>query len=201
MLNEANNTNKSSLPAHLADLIARAKSGDESAFEQLYNEYFTQLYRYVLIRVGSQDDADDIVQLIFLKFYKNLENWHDQGYQPSAYLYSIARSVIADHFRKVGRSGKKIQKSEEFLDILSDTSQNLHSGVIVQEEITELYTAIKTLPRNYQEALLLRYSDNLSSQEIAKIIGKSDVATRKLLSRSVQALSEVVAKQQKKDNI
>lgn len=195
MKNEEVLPDQSPQTAHFVDLIARAKSGDETAFEELYDEYFTQLYRYVLIRVGSSDDADDIVQLIFLKFYKNLENWHDQGYLPSAYLYSIARSVIADHFRKVGRTGKKIEKSEEYLEILADTSQSLQSGVIVQEEINQLYLAIKKLPQNYQEALLLRYSENLQSKEIAEIIGKSDVATRKLLSRAVSALSEVLQKE------
>lgn len=197
MKNDETLPDKSSQTNHFVDLIARAKSGDESAFEELYNEYFTQLYRYVLIRVGSSDDADDIVQLIFLKFYKNLENWHDQGFLPSAYLYSIARSVIADHFRKNGRTGKKIEKSEEFLEMIADQSQSLQSGVIVQEEINQLYLAIKKLPQNYQEALLLRYSENLQSKEIAEIIGKSDVATRKLLSRAVSALSEVLQKEGK----
>ena len=185
--------------AHFVDLIARAKSGDGDAFEQLYNEYFTQLYRYVLIRVGNSDDADDIVQLIFLKFYKNLDNWQDQGYQPSAYLYTIARSVMADHFRKLGRTGKKINQSEEFLEILADSSQSPQASVIQQEERTQLYTAMKTLPQNYQEVLLLRYSEGLPSREIAEIIGKSDVATRKLLSRAVQTLSEIMHRMPNQD--
>jgi RNA polymerase sigma-70 factor (ECF subfamily) len=176
--------------AYFVDLIARAKAGDNEAFEQLYEEYFTALYRYILIRVGNPDDADDIVQLVFLKFYKNLQNWQDQGYQPSAYLYSIARSVIADHFRTSARTGKKITDSEEFLAMVADKSQTPHSDVLYNEEIAQLYSTIQNLAQNYQEVLLLRYMQSLSSQEIANIIGKSDVATRKLLSRATKALSE-----------
>lgn len=184
--------NNNDSQAQFVDLIARAQAGDEDAFEQLYNQYFTALYRYVLIRVGSSSDADDIVQMVFLKFYKNLKNWQNQGYQPSAYLYSIARSVIADHFRTNARTAKKISNSEEILEILSDPSQSPQSSVIQQEETANLYAAIKRLPQNYQEVLLLRYIENLPSKEIAAIIDKSDVATRKLLSRAVAALSDTM---------
>ncbi len=189
--------NTSNQSRYFVELIARAQNGDETAFEELYNEYFTQLYRYVLVRVGSGDEADDITQMVFLKFYKNLQNWHDQGYNPSAYLYTIARSVIADHFRSKARKGKKIDSSDEVLEIIADPSQNLHANVISNEEKANLYKALQQLPENYQEALLLRYVENLSSKEIADIIDKSDVATRKLLSRAVSALSEVMKAQNK----
>lgn len=184
--------NNNDSQTQFVDLIARAQAGDEDAFEQLYNQYFTALYRYVLIRVGSSSDADDIVQMVFLKFYKNLKNWQNQGYLPSAYLYSIARSVIADHFRTNARTAKKISNSEEILEILSDPSQSPQSSVIQQEETANLYAAIKRLPQNYQEVLLLRYIENLPSKEIAAIIDKSDVATRKLLSRAVATLSDTM---------
>ncbi len=190
---------KASQTRYFVELITRAQQGDEEAFEELYSEYFTQLYRYVLVRVGSSDEADDITQLVFVKFYKNLSNWHDQGYSPSAYLYTIARSVIADYFRTKARSGKKIENSDEILAIIADPSQNLHAGVISNEEKASLYKALQQLPENYQEALLLRYIENLPSKEIAEIIGKSDVATRKLLSRAVNALAEVM-KLQIKEN-
>lgn len=191
--------NKSSQTRYFVELIARAQEGDEGAFEELYNEYFTQLYRYVLVRVGSSEEADDITQLVFVKFYKNLQNWHDQGYSPSAYLYTIARSVIADYFRTKARKGKKIESSDEVLEIIADPSQNLQAGVISNEEKANLYSALQQLPENYQEALLLRYIEDLPSKEIADIIGKSDAATRKLLSRAVAALAEIM-ELQNKDN-
>ncbi len=196
---QSNEINNSSQRSFFVELITRAQSGDEIAFEQLYNEYFTKLYRYILVRVGSSDEADDITQLVFVKFYKNLANWHDQGYEPSAYLYTIARSVIADYFRSKARKGKKIESSDEVLEIIADPSQNLHADVISNEEKASLYHALQQLPDNYQEVLLLRYTEDLPSKEIAKIIGKSDVATRKLLSRAVSALAEVT-KQYNKDN-
>ncbi len=171
-------------------VIAQAKKGDEQAFELLYDNYFSPIHRYIMIRIGDSEEADDLTQQVFIKFYRNLNNWQDKGYQPSAYLYTIARSVIADYYRKKGRDGSKLANSEEILSIIGDTSQNPHADVIQAEEIKYVYQQLKLLPDNYQEVLLLRYMENLPSLEIAKIINKSDVATRKLLSRAVSALAK-----------
>ena len=170
------------------ELIVRAQAGDDLAFEQLYNQYFTPIARYILIRVGDNDVADDLTQMVFLKFHRNLNNWQDKGYAPSAYLYTIARSVIADYYRKESRTGKKTSNSEDVLALLPDASQNPHQDVIVAEEIENLYIHLHQLPQHYQEVLLLRYVENMSSSDVAHIIGKTDVATRKVVSRAVKAL-------------
>ena len=178
----------------LISVVKRAKEGDKSAFEQLYNEYFAPLNRYIIIRVGDVSDAEDLTQLVFIKFYKNLVNWQDKGYQPSAYLFTIARSVIADYYRSKGRKGSKLSNSEEVLALISDSSQNPHQDVIESEEIRTLYQNLKILPEKYQEVLMLRYIENLSSKEISQVINKSDVATRKMLSRAVSALADISKK-------
>lgn len=174
-----------------SELVLLAKRGDEQAFEKLYELYFAPLHRYILIRVGDVEDADDLSQTVFIKFHKNLANWQDKGYQPSAYLYSIARSVIADYFRTKSRKGQKLNNSEDILAIIADKSQNPHNNVIESEERKTLYENLKKLPQNYQEVLMLRYIQNLSSKEIAQIINKSDVATRKLISRAVKSLAKI----------
>lgn len=178
----------------LISVVKRAKEGDKSAFEQLYNEYFAPLNRYILIRVGDVSEAEDLTQLVFIKFYKNLVNWQDKGYQPSAYLFTIARSVIADYYRSKGRKGSKLSNSEEVLALISDSSQNPHQDVIQSEEIRTLYQNLKKLPEKYQEVLVLRYIEDLSSKEISQVINKSDVATRKMLSRAVSALADISKK-------
>lgn len=183
--------NTSNKKTDFTALVIRAKNGDEVAFEEIYSQYFAPLHRYILIRVGDTEEADDLVQTVFIKFHKNLANWQDKGYQPSAYLYSIARSVIADYYRTKSRKGNKISNSDEVLNLIADKSQSPHENVLQSEELRTLYVNLKKLPQNYQEALLLRYMQNMSSAEIAQIINKSDVATRKLLSRAVKALAKI----------
>lgn len=172
------------------DLIAKAKAGDEESFELLYKYYFEPLRRYILIRVGDADEADDLVQTVFVKFHRNLQTWQDKGFAPSAYLYTVARSVIADYYRSNARKGSKLRNSEEVLSFLKDESQSPHGDVIHNEEMAALYNSLHQLPQNYQEILLLRYMQDMSSSEISKIIGKSDVATRKMLSRATTALAK-----------
>lgn len=190
-------SNNSRTTPDLISVVKKAKEGDKSAFEELYNQYFAPLNRYILIRVGDPSEAEDLTQLVFIKFYKNLINWEDKGYQPSAYLFTIARSVIADYYRSKGRKGSKLANSEEVLSLISDSSQNPHQDVIESEEIRTLYINLKKLPDKYQEVLMLRYIENLSSKDIAQIINKSDVATRKMLSRAVSALAKVTKKNNK----
>lgn len=177
-----------------SELIAAIKSaqlGDESAFELLYEYYFSPLYKYILIRTGDAQEADDLTQLVFIKFYRNLGNWKDKGFAPSAYLYTVARSVLADYYRKKSRQGSKISNSEDILLAISDKSQNPHQDVINNEQLKVLYQNLQKLPQNYQEVLILRYMEGLSSQEIAKIIGKNDTTARKQLSRAVAALAKI----------
>ncbi len=182
--------NKNISKSELINAITSAQKGDETAFELLYEYYFSPLYKYVLIRTGDPQEADDLTQLVFIKFYRNLANWQDKGFAPSAYLYTVARSVLADHYRKKSKQGSKITNSEDVLLAISDKSQNPHQDVIDNEQLQHLYQNLQQLPQNYQEVLTLRYIEGLSSLEIAKIIGKNDAATRKQLSRAVAALAK-----------
>ena len=106
-------------------------------------------------------------------------------------MYTVARSVLADYYRKKSRQGSKISNSEDILLAISDKSQNPHQDVINNEQLKVLYQNLQKLPQNYQEVLILRYMEGLSSQEIAKIIGKNDTTARKQLSRAVAALAKI----------
>lgn len=77
-----------------------------------------------MIRIGDSEEADDLTRRVFIKFYRNLNNWQDKGYRPSAYLYTIARSVIANCIRKKGRDGSKLANSRRYYALVGNTSQN-----------------------------------------------------------------------------
>lgn len=182
-------------PEELLTLIAQAKSGDSLAFEKLYQHFYQPILRYILLRVGDRDDAEDLAQKTFIKFYKNLHNWRDQGYSPAAYLYTIARSVLADHFR--GQKARKLENSEDILALLADRSQNLQKSVIESEEVHHILDAMQDLPDIDAEVLRLRFIEGLNNQEISQIIQKNQVATRKAVSRALQRLRNRIYKDEK----
>jgi RNA polymerase sigma-70 factor (ECF subfamily) len=170
----------------LLDLVLKAQAGDEAAFEKLYNECYEPILRFISFRVPTQDDAEDLSQLVFIRFYNNLQNWKDQGYSPMAYLFTVARSVVADYWR--ANKNRKVENSEDILPLLVDSNSRPDEIAQSNEATKEIIMAIQRLPDNYQEVIALRLIQGLTNPEIAKIINKSEVATRKLYSRGIQKL-------------
>ena len=177
----------------LLELIEAAQAGDEAAFEQLYNEFYEPILRFVAFRVPSGDDAEDLAQTVFMRFYKNLNNWHDQGYSPLAYVFTIARSVIADYYRK--NKIKKLDNSEDILPLLTDNSAGPDELASSKETVAQITRAIMKLPNNYGEIISLRLIKELDYAVIAKITGKTEVNVRKLYSRGIQKLQNELQKE------
>lgn len=179
---------KQSQPEYLLKLIKDAQNGDKDAFGVLYNEYYEPILRFMNLRVPSADDAEDLTQQVFIRFYRNLQNWEDRGFSPLAYIFTIARSVIADHWRR--NKHRPVENSEDILLLIEDNTDGPARRIIEQEGVSNIINAIGNLPKNYQEVISLRLIKGLKNPEIAKIINKSEVATRKLYSRGIQKLRQ-----------
>ena len=91
-----------------AKLMDQAREGDQGAFSLLYEQYATPLYRYIYFRVTRKEDSEDILQTVFLKAYRALPKFRNQGKNPLSFFYTIARNAIIDYRRK-----KKDVRSEE----------------------------------------------------------------------------------------
>ena len=182
-----------SQPKKLLNLVLKAQAGDEAAFESLYSECYEPILRFISFRVPTQDDAEDLAQQVFIRFYKNLANWKDQGYSPMAYMFTIARSVVADYWR--ANKNRKVENSEEILPLLVDSGRRPDEIAQSNDETRSIIRAMQRLPDNYQEVISLRLISGLTNPEIARIIKKTDVATRKLYSRGIQKLRIEITKE------
>ena len=170
----------------LLDTINLAQAGDEAAFERLYNEFYEPILRYISFRVPTGDDAEDLAQTVFMRFYNNLKNWRDQGFSPLAYVFTIARSVVADYYRK--NRIKPVGNSEEILPLLMDTSAKPDEIIQSNQEVERIMHSVSKLPQNYQEVISLRLVQELDYPQIAEILDKTEVNVRKLYSRGIQKL-------------
>lgn len=180
--------------AHLLELVQKAQAGDVEAFEMLYNESYEPILRFMTIRVPSVDDAEDLAQQVFIRFYRNLPNWKDQGYSPMAYIFTVARSVVADYWR--ANKNRPIENSEQVLPLIMDSGKGPDELAKSSETTEQIVQAISRLPDNYQEVISLRLIKGLTNPEIAKLIGKSEVATRKLYSRGIQKLQNELSSEE-----
>ncbi len=152
----------------------------KAELNDLYDQWLQPIYRYVLSRVKHVDDAKDITSQTFLSAWKNHERYQERG-EFAAWLFSIARNKINDHFRQIRRRNNQIQVpgNEDIYKVYAEP-QN--------ETLIALRQVISTLSEKEQELIRLRYVAGLDFATIAKISHRSPAACRKACSRLVAKL-------------
>lgn len=169
-------------------LVSRAQKGDEEAFAQLYEEYFNKIYRYIVIRIGDAMEAEDITQQVFLKALRSIGSFKWKGAPFSAWLYRIAHNQVVDYLRKKGRRTTVpldgIQLAAE-----SDPQEEVEKGFDLQR----LASAMQHLTESQRAVISLRFTSDLSTVEVAKVLGKSQGAIKALQHSAVVALRKTMA--------
>jgi len=157
-------------------------------FLKAYTEYGDAIFRFCLFHTRNRDIALDVTQETFTRTWQYLSEGKKIG-QIRAFLYKVARNAIIDHSRK---------KKESSLDALLESGFDIDGGIDEKEKRFALLDGkqiIEKLPlleEKYQEALLLRFVEDLSIPEIAKIVGetKNNVAVR--VHRALKMLEDIL---------
>ena len=84
-------------------LIESAQAGSDSAFEQIYEDYFDRIFSYIAARIGNRFDAEDLTEEVFLKALKSIGSFKWQGISIGAWLFRIAHNITVDHLRKMSK--------------------------------------------------------------------------------------------------
>ena len=167
-------------------LIERAKT-DKEAFGQLYEIYVDRIYNYVYYRTGNTDDAEDLTAKIFMRAMQHIPRYVDKGVPFSAWLYRIAHNLVANWHRDNSR--RKIIS----LDDVSNWRVH-EDGPEFAAQLTEdkeaLLQAIRRLPADRQELLILKFVERLSNAEIGEIMGRSEGAIKSLYHRTLLSLKD-----------
>lgn len=173
-----------------AVLIERAKL-DPNAFSDLYERYVDRIYAYVYYRTGDARDAEDLTARVFYRALAHLPEFNQTGAPFVAWLYRIAHNLVANWHRD------RTRHPELPLDMWLQSPQPEgapHSEVERAEAETKLLEAIRALPSDRQQLLLLKFVDGLSNLEIGKILGRSEGAIKSLYHRTLLALREEMEK-------
>lgn len=157
---------------------------DPQAFAKLYDVYVHRIYRFVYFKIPLVEDAQDITSETFLRFWNQVQEGAPVTHV-GAYLYRIARNLVADHYRS-RQDALSIDAAPEIEQLLSDAK-----GLVKIEEsldMAKVLKALRLLKDEYREAIILRYVDELTTAEIAEALGKSQGNVRVLLHRSLDTL-------------
>jgi len=163
-------------------------SFSQNDFIELYDSYHAALYRFLLLRVGRVETAQDLTSETFLKAWRSLSK-NGPVAHPQAYLYRIATTTLADHYKK---NGREVSVDEEFL---ASSLDNMAKSATINDfadpvELARVSRALTRLPDDYAVVITLRYIEDLAHGEIAEAMERSEGAVRVLLTRALKALKE-----------
>jgi RNA polymerase sigma-70 factor, ECF subfamily len=174
-------------------LVERAQNGETAAFGLIYDRYMDTVFRFIYFRVGNRQLAEDLTSDTFLRALKRIGSFTWQGRDLGAWLVTIARNLVADHF-KSGRYRLEITTGDVLDADREDRGPEGSPEAAVVDHITNvtLLTAVKQLNPEQQECIVLRFLQGFSVAETAKAMGKNEGAIKALQYRAVRALARLL---------
>lgn len=146
-----------------------------AAFNELYARYSQRVFNFINKKVKNQAESEDLLQKVFIKIHES-KHLYKSKYKFEQWLFVIARTQTLDYFRATKR--------------LSARMENYSPDVVEKSDVDMSF--LQTLDSDQQELLEMKFIDELSYQEISKIVNKSEVSLRKTLSRMVGRLKDGV---------
>jgi len=163
------------------------QSHTEEAFLKAYESHSDALFRYILFRISDSERAAELVQDVFLKTWKYISDGQTVD-NIKAFLYKTAGNIVIDEYRR--------RKSEDSLEALEE---NIRFEVSFDDtdawadrlDGAQAITMLGTLPKDYRDAVYLRFVEELSISEIAQITGQSENLIGVRIHRGIAKLQKI----------
>jgi RNA polymerase sigma-70 factor (ECF subfamily) len=166
---------------------------DPATFDALYRRYLAQVYSYAYYELGDHHDAEDATERTFLAALTNLDRFEERA-RPSdgegastfrVWLFRIARNVVANQRR--GRR-RHPQAPLEAAALIADPL-DIEGTTAVHDEAAAAWRAVGRLPADRRRAIVLRFVEEMSTAEIAGVLGRSEGAVRVLIHRALRTVA------------
>jgi RNA polymerase sigma-70 factor (ECF subfamily) len=175
-------------------LASRVSRGDAEAFNSFYSRHADLVFGFILHQLnGTRTDAEEIWQDTFVTAIQMLPSYQGQS-RLLSWLCGIARHKVMDYWRRrKGTGGPALSVSPEDLLELVDSGPLPDDLLIRSAMRVRVIEALAELPDDYRSALLARYADGHSVEEVARLLGRSYKAAESVLSRAKAALRAVLS--------
>jgi RNA polymerase sigma-70 factor (ECF subfamily) len=184
-----NGTNRE-LEHDLPRVIAKAQAGDPLAFDDLYQRYAHLILRFLYLRTRETENAQDLTQEVFMRVLKNIGSFEYRGEKSFlGWLYTIATHIQIGQARRKRNLQTPLDESAEIADPRG------------QERVTSAFErvflqhAMSQLTDDQQQVLNLKFFGDLTNQEIAQAIGRSEGAVKALQYRALQTLHQIIERE------
>ena len=133
--------------------------------DQIYTEYSGKVMGYIRARVRSKAEAEDLHSEVFEKILRKIEGFDSTKASLNTWIFTVTRNTVIDHFRRS-------RPSEELDENISDDTE-LDEDLLNTESLGELASALRSLPQQLMDIIVLRYYDGKPLTEIAEMMGLS----------------------------
>ena len=163
-------------------LLARIQQQDQQALAEVYDRYFDQIYRYLNYRLGEPEVAADLTCEVFLALVNALKRGKPPKTSLTGWLYTVGRNLAADYIKEKTRTVSLVEDIVSDEPSLTDQAHLAHMAPVLRK-------AILQLTEEQQHVITLRFGQELSLAETAKLMEKSVGAIKALQHRALASLA------------
>ena len=167
----------------IASVVQQARHRDPQALTALCTRFYPKVLKYMRYRV-SPNDAGDLTGEVFIRMIRGVER---QNGVFVAWLFKIAANVVADHFRALGRT-REVPMDEQ----VATSLHNADSPAQTVDRKLDLEQAVERLTDDQRQTVALKFTQGLSTNEVAEVMGRTPGAVRVLQFRALVALREIL---------
>jgi len=171
-------------------LVERAKT-DPDAFGLLYERYVDRIHNYVYYRTGNHHDAEDLTAKVFFQALNHIPRFVQRGAPFSSWLYRIAHNLIANWHRD--RSRQQVVSLDRLATVGADGDDSPFQQAADSERRRTLLGAMRRLPADRQQLLILKFVEQMPNAEIGVTMGRSEGAIKSLYHRTLVSLRQDLA--------
>jgi RNA polymerase sigma-70 factor (ECF subfamily) len=167
-------------------LAARAVARDPEAWSAIFDAHYRPVFSFVRYRLRRTEEAEDIASQVFEIAYARADRFDYRGVPIEAWLIGIARNLVRDHIKKIGRRGYEEELMETTAPSLPDASE-------IVDLRQDLAAAMQALTEDQQTVLSLRFILDKSVADTARLMERSEDAVKNLQRRALAAMQRALA--------
>jgi RNA polymerase sigma-70 factor (ECF subfamily) len=176
--------------------LVEAAKREPARFDALYRRYLARVYSYAYYELGDHHAAEDATEATFVSALANLQRFEERA-RPAdgegastfrVWLFQIARNEVAGERRRARR--RPVEPIGETLGAMVADPLNVEAEAVRRDEARAAWRAVGRLPRERRQAMVLRFVDELSTAEIAGVLGKSEGTVRVLIHRALRSVAK-----------
>lgn len=160
-------------------------------FEELYEQYYSPIFRYIAKRINNRQDAEDLAANVFVAAYRNYAGFDPSRASAATWLYMICSSRLKNYYRD-RKDSVSLDDEDDPVDVSSD--ELVEDAVLLEEQNEMLRRAVDSLPEKQRDVVKMKYFKNMSAADIAAELGTTAGNVRVILNRSMDKMREFLTK-------